>query len=79
VRRRGRVTCATHFARGAGYLLVPATRLLKAALASAAMGTALVLVAPTRLWLSGPLGAMTYAVGVCSRPGRFGCVGAGSR
>jgi len=59
-----RLGLATHFARGAGYPLVPATRLLKATLASAAMGTALVLVAPTRLWLSVPLGAMTYAVGL---------------
>ncbi|MEP7380616.1 MAG: oligosaccharide flippase family protein [Gemmatimonadota bacterium] len=56
-----RLALATHFARGAGYPLVPAGRLLKATLASAAMGAVLVAVRPQTLWTSVPLGGLTYA------------------
>jgi len=56
-----RLVLATHFAREAGYPLVPVGRLFKATLASAAMGGVLVMVAPSLLWLSVLLGGVTYA------------------
>lgn len=59
-----RLGLATHFARGAGYPLVPPSRLVKATLAAGAMAAALVLVAPGLLWLSVPLGAASYGAGL---------------
>lgn len=59
-----RLALATHAARQAGYPLLHVTRLLKATVATAAMGAALLVVAPTQLWVSIPLGGAVYAVGL---------------
>lgn len=56
-----RLGLATHFARKAGYPLVPALRLVRGVIASAAMGGLLVFFQPQYLWTSVPLGAVAYA------------------
>lgn len=55
-----RLGLATHYARRAGYPVVPARRLAKAAVASAVMAGGLVAVAPQSLWISVPLGGALY-------------------
>ena len=55
-----RLALAAHAARGAGYPLLQASRVVKPALASGLMAIALVLVAPSVLWLSIPLGGVAY-------------------
>ncbi len=55
-----RLALAAHFARRAGYPVVPPRRLVRATVASAAMGGALVVAAPNVLWTSIPLGVTVY-------------------
>jgi len=56
-----RLALAAHFARKAGYPVVPPRRLVKATLASTAMGVGLVAAGPGALWTSVPLGVGVYA------------------
>lgn len=56
-----RLGLASHFARKAGYPVVPPRRLMKASVASAVMGGALVIASPGVLWTSVPLGVAVYA------------------
>ncbi|MEO6445868.1 MAG: oligosaccharide flippase family protein [Gemmatimonadaceae bacterium] len=57
-----RLVLASHFARAAGYPVVPLRRLLKATAATVAMVGALVTLAPGVLWTSLPVGVGVYAV-----------------
>lgn len=61
-----RFVLATHFARRAGYPLLPIRRVVKAAVASLAMGIALVVIAPRALWTSIPLGGAVYTLSLLS-------------
>ncbi len=56
-----RLVLAAHFAHKAGYPVVAAGRLVKATVASTAMGWALVAAGPEALWMSVPLGVVVYA------------------
>lgn len=59
-----RLALASHFARRAGYPLLPPVRVAKASAATALMVAVLVLVAPATLWTSIPLGVAVYALGM---------------
>lgn len=57
-----RLALATHYARRAGYPVVPARRLVKAAVASGVMAAGLVALGPSSLLISVPLGGALYGV-----------------